>query len=93
MDNVTLPRELVEQVLGYLGYHGSEYHDACEALRTALSQPQQCNETPTTLPSEASKVKEERTCSFCKHHDDAKNYDETCWGCSTFYGNKWEPRT
>lgn len=71
----------------------TEWTRCDEALRTALSQPQQCNETPTTLPSEASKVKEERTCSFCKHHDDAKNYDETCWGCSTFYSNKWEPRT
>ena len=35
-------------------------------------------------------AQQERTCSTCKHHDDAANYDKTCWECSTFYSNKWE---
>lgn len=92
MDNVAVPAEWLKPN-AIVPVTPESTRILVEALRAILEQPQQGNETPATLPSEVVKVEEERTCSFCKHHDDAKNYDETCWGCSTFYSNKWEPRT
>lgn len=38
MTHILIERDLLERVLGYLEYHGNEYHEACAELREALQE-------------------------------------------------------
>lgn len=59
-------------------------------LRTALEQP--------IIQNQIVKDISRKPCHACAHYEQGKRtgvsiHDETCYGCSEYYANKWEDKS